>query len=100
MGRGEDGGVLPGRAHGLHGAARADKESFRAAPTSRASHRCAKSEERSSLASELSEHAATGFEPGDRRASRWNTHLRFALTTGLRSSAHSNDIINNKRGHF
>ena len=32
-----------------------------------------------------------GPEPGDCRGARWNTHLRFALTAGLRFSAHSND---------
>ncbi len=31
---------------------------------------------------------------------RWNAHLRFALTTGLRFSAHSNDNINRKKGTF
>lgn len=30
----------------------------------------------------------------------WNTHLRFALTTGLRFSAHSNENTTTKRGHF
>ena len=43
------------------------------------------------MAAELSKHETQGSEPGDRSAARWNTHLRFALTTGLRFSGHSND---------
>ncbi len=45
-------------------------------------------------------HAATSSAPGDGSADRWNAHLRFALTTGLRFSAHSNDNINRKKGTF
>jgi hypothetical protein len=30
----------------------------------------------------------------------WNTHLRFALTTGLRFSAHSNENTKHKKGYF
>jgi hypothetical protein len=37
-------------------------------------------------------------EPGDRSAARWNTHLRFALTAGLRFSAHSSETPHYKKG--
>ena len=50
------------------------------------------------MAAGLSKHEALGSEPGNRGAARWNAHLRFALTTGLRFSAHSNDNINRKKG--
>jgi len=49
----------------------------------------------------LAKHEATVSQSRDRSAARWNAHLRFALTTGLRITAHSIDNINNKkRGHF
>src|SRR5436190_12287010 len=38
------------------------------------------------------------FQPSDRSAARWNTHLRFALTTGLRFSAHSNENTTTQKG--
>src|SRR5260370_39395421 len=50
------------------------------------------------MAAELPEHAAPGSEPSDRSAARWNPHLRFALTTGLRFSAHSNDNTTIQKG--
>src|SRR5207248_11007791 len=38
------------------------------------------------------------FQPSDRSAARWNTHFRFALTTGLRFSAHSNENTTTQKG--
>jgi hypothetical protein len=46
----------------------------------------------------ISKHETTVCNPATSNATRWNAHLRFFLTTGLRFSAHSNDIINNKKG--
>jgi len=52
------------------------------------------------VASGVPEHAATGPYSGKRSAARWNTHLRFALTTGLRFSAHSNENTTTEKGTF
>jgi len=46
----------------------------------------------------LAEDEAMVFQPSDRSAARWNTHLRFALTTELRFSAHSNEITTTQKG--
>src|SRR6266571_5211851 len=100
MGGRRHGGVLPRRANSLYRAEGADTENLRAASASCPSHRGEESQERSSVAAGLSEHAATSSAPGDGSADRWNAHLRFALTTGLRFSAHSNDNINRKKGTF
>src|SRR5712691_8626117 len=50
------------------------------------------------MAAELPEHVAPGSEPSDRSAARWNTPLRFALTTGLRFRAHSNENTTTQKG--
>jgi hypothetical protein len=50
------------------------------------------------VAAGLSKHEAPGSEPEDRTAARWNTHLRFALTTGLRFSAYSNENTTTQEG--
>src|SRR6266567_4743252 len=100
MGGRRHGGVLPRRANSLYRAEGADTENLRAASASCPSHRGEEGQERSSVAAGLSEHAATSSAPGDGSADRWNAHLRFALTTGLRFSAHSNDNINRKKGTF
>ena len=52
------------------------------------------------MASGVPEHAATGPYSGKRSAARWNAHLRFALTTGLRFSAHSNENTTTEKGTF
>jgi hypothetical protein len=39
-----------------------------------------------------------GSKPGDSNAADWNTHFRFAQTTGLRSSAHSNQNTTTQKG--
>jgi len=46
----------------------------------------------------LAEDEAMVFQPSDRSAARWNTHFRFALTTGLRFSAHSNENTTTQKG--
>ena len=50
------------------------------------------------MAPGLAEDEAMVFQPSDRSAARWNTHLRFALTTGLRFSAHSNENTTTQKG--
>src|SRR2546426_10948828 len=94
------GGVLRGRGNGFNRAEGSDRKTLRATSASCPSHRGEEGQERSSVAAGLSEHAATSSAPGDGSADRWNAHLRFALTTGLRFSAHSNDNINRKKGTF
>src|SRR5216684_321854 len=98
MGGRRHGGVLPRRANSLYRAEGADTENLRAASASCPSHRGEESQERSSVAAGLSEHAATSSAPGDGSADRWNAHLRFALTTGLRFSAHSNENTTTQKG--
>src|SRR4029077_5713063 len=100
MGRWGDAGVLPRGAVGLYRVAGTNPESIAAACPCGQGHGGEKAEARPSVAEGLSKHETTACEPGRRVVARWNAHLRFALTTGLRFSAHSNDIINNKRGHF
>jgi len=39
----------------------------------------------------LAKHEALVSQADDRSTAHWNTHLRFALTAGLRFSAHSNE---------
>src|SRR5262249_3896776 len=98
MGGWNDGGVLPRRADQVYGNIRVRTEDIsipRACPTGRC---IAKSAERPPLAAGLQEHENLGSEDQDRNAARWNTHFRFALKTGLRFSAHSNDNLNPKKG--
>ena len=67
----------------------------RARPTGR---RAAKGAEAPPLAARLQEHENLDSEDRDRSAARWNTHFRFALKTGLRYSAHSNDKLQPQKG--
>ena len=54
-----------------------------------------------SVASRVAKDEAMVCPPGDRGASRWDTPLRFALTTGLRFRTHPNENPrNNEKGTF
>jgi hypothetical protein len=55
-------------------------------------------EKRPSVAPILPDYADTDSQRADRSAARWNTHLRFALTTGLRFSAYSNEKHTTQKG--
>ena len=58
----------------------------------------AEGEKRPSVAPTLPDYADTNSQGADRSASGWNAHFRFALTTGLRCSAHSNRNTTTQKG--
>ena len=98
MGGRSHGGVLPRGAVGLYRTEGAHTKTSQPIPPGRQGHSGEESKARPSVAAGLSKYEATDSEPGDHNATRWNAHLRFALTTGLRFSAHSNENTTTQPG--
>ncbi len=92
MGTGRDPGVLPRRTNRVFGTEGADEEGrCTAAPARNPRDGDEPASQRASLAAALSNHEAVAGEADARRTARGNAPLRFALTTGLRSRAHSQE---------